>query len=389
MIAIFSSIAFVSVATFGGWPMHIIDQSSRGADGVRLADVNKDGLPDIVTGWEEGGDIRIAINPGIDKVAKEWSSFSTGRVNDPEDAVLVDLDGDGRLDVLSCTEGKDRSVYVHWNPGEDSSGDWETQPVPALAGEAAWMFCLPLPIMRQDKTDLVIGSKNPNGQLGWLETSGAPRDLAAWQWHTLRASGWIMSLIAEDMDGDGDQDILFSDRRGPVSGVYWLERTEDLTVWPEHEVGARESEVMFITTGDLDGDGDRDIAAAVKPRDIVLLLREDQQGAQWRTETVTFSDSYGTSKAVRIADIDQDGQPDLAVTCEQAETTSGVFWLSRNADGTWRDHDIAGAPGIKYDLIEPIDLDGDGDLDIVTCEEREIDAVIWYENPTATGENGE
>ena len=33
------------------WPRHTIDDSSRGADGVRLADVNGDRLPDIVTGW--------------------------------------------------------------------------------------------------------------------------------------------------------------------------------------------------------------------------------------------------------------------------------------------------------------------------------------------------
>ena len=36
------------------WERHTIDSSSRGADGVRLADANGDGLLDITTGWEEG-----------------------------------------------------------------------------------------------------------------------------------------------------------------------------------------------------------------------------------------------------------------------------------------------------------------------------------------------
>ncbi|MCB9783057.1 MAG: hypothetical protein H6751_08865 [Candidatus Omnitrophica bacterium] len=36
------------------WKRHTIDQSSEGADGVRLMDVNGDGLMDIATGWEEG-----------------------------------------------------------------------------------------------------------------------------------------------------------------------------------------------------------------------------------------------------------------------------------------------------------------------------------------------
>ncbi len=41
------------------WRLNVIDDSSRGADGVKLADVNGDGLPDIATGWEEGGITRV------------------------------------------------------------------------------------------------------------------------------------------------------------------------------------------------------------------------------------------------------------------------------------------------------------------------------------------
>ena len=37
------------------WKRHVIDDTSRGADGTRLADINGDGLPDIATGWEQGG----------------------------------------------------------------------------------------------------------------------------------------------------------------------------------------------------------------------------------------------------------------------------------------------------------------------------------------------
>ena len=52
-----------STATMAGepWTLHTTDNASRGADGVRLADVDKDGRLDIVTGWEEGGKIRICF----------------------------------------------------------------------------------------------------------------------------------------------------------------------------------------------------------------------------------------------------------------------------------------------------------------------------------------
>jgi len=50
----------------------------------------------------------------------------------------------------------------------------------------------------------------------------------------------------------------------------------------------------------------------------------------------------------------------------------------------WIYFDISGKKGIKFDRIELLDLDGDGDLDILTTEERENNyglGVIWYENP--------
>ena len=55
-------------------------------------------------------------------------------------------------------------------------------------------------------------------------------------------------------------------------------------------------------------------------------------------------------------------------------------------DATWIDHEISGPAGSKFDRIELIGLDGDGDLDVLTTEENDGPdslgmGVIWYENP--------
>jgi len=47
--------ALLNFDNSSAWKRHTIDNSSSGADGAKLADINADGLPDIVTGWEEGG----------------------------------------------------------------------------------------------------------------------------------------------------------------------------------------------------------------------------------------------------------------------------------------------------------------------------------------------
>ena len=42
--------------------------------------------------------------------------------------------------------------------------------------------------------------------------------------------------------------------------------------------------------------------------------------------------------------------------------------------------DIGGSVGYKFDRVELLDLDEDGDLDVLTCEERDNLGVVWYEN---------
>jgi len=378
------------------WKHHSIDDSARGADGVRLADANGDGLLDIATGWEEAGLIRLYLNPGGAQAKSRWPAVTAGRVKSPEDAVLVDVDGDGALDIVSCCEGGTKSVFVHWAPRDKSrlldEAAWATEPIPALAGQQLAMYCLPLQIDGQHGIDLVIGSKGQGAKIGWLQSPPGARDLAAWKYHPLCDAGWIMSLVASDLDGDGDLDVVASDRKGKSAGCLWLENPgrgdEQQKPWPRQPIGPSGVEVMFLHAADFNADRLLDILVPTYGKQLYWHRRSVGAAPAWETRELPYPAAIGKGKGVRAADVNLDGQLDLVVSTENYEATSGLVWMSRSPstdNSEWQTHEIsglAGPRGMKLDDLQMIDLDADGDLDVLTTEERTGFGVVWFENPT-------
>lgn len=379
------SLVFLSPA-FAAWPMHVIDKSLRGADGVKLGDINKDGLPDIVTGWEEGGHTRVYFNPGVTETKEPWPFVDVGETVSVEDAVFIDLDHDGWLDVVSSCEGKTKKMFVHWNPGPGKLTDgeaWRQETLPASDGRMQWMFAMPIQIKNSSRTIFIAGGKNGGAALGLYSKPAVGRDLDKLIWNELTPAGWIMSIRCVDMDGDGDQDILYSDRKSENRGVFWLENTGATDAWTKHLVGADGEEVMFLTRRDMDGDGVHETLAAVKPNRVFVFQAKDKRALKWNSRTILFPANTGDAKAVEAGDLTLDGKQEIIVSCEHATPPlSGVFAMDQTGENFV---DISGPVGIKFDRMELIDLDGDGDLDVLTCEERHNNkglGVIWYENPT-------
>ncbi len=377
------------------WHRHTIDQSSEGADGVRLADFDEDGLTDIVTGWEQGGIVRVYRNPGHSASKKPWPAVTVGPATSVEDAVFVDLDADGNLDVISCCEGETKQVFVHWAPelaGYLDERKWTTDSFPEVAGRTRWMFCLPMDVDGSNGIDLVIGSKDPNGQVGWLESPPlkSARDLSQWKYHQWQDAGWIMSLRSFDLDGDNDLDVLVSDRKGSRRGVYWLENQNDKSIaqqWNRLDVGGEKHECMFL---DVIQHPNGKPTIVCPTRDGELLIFVGQQ------PVTSIPNPFGvkSGKGAAWGDMNLDGRMDIVHTTNTGAMETKVAGVSlllgpgqlaptaqENEKQAWTSRAISDHEGTKFDRIELLDLDGDGDLDVLTCEERDNLGVIWYENP--------
>lgn len=373
------------------WNRHTIDPSDpdagkKGADGVRIGDINGDGLPDIVTGWEEGDAIRVCLNPGPESSREIWPAITAGRAPHTEDAVFGDLNGDGRPDVISSSEGSTRTVFIHWAPGtDDDLADealWETAAFPATEKQQRWMFCLPYDVDHDGDTDLFLGSKNENGSISWLENPGntIARDVEKWNLHRITDAAWIMTLKV--LQSAGNDYLLASDRKGSNSGIYLIQLLNEPPFFGKARlIAASGEEVMFLDVARLDDDDHLDIVASIKPNQTRIFYQPVSILAPWvdSSELDPFSqDLYGTAKAVKVGDLSGDNIPDFVITCEKANGTKhGAFISNVFSEIT----EVSGPEGVKFDRIELLDLDADGDLDIITCEESHHLGVFWYENP--------
>ena len=383
------------------WKRHAIDTSFSGADGVRLSDVNNDHLMDITTGWEESGYTKVYVHPGYDLVRQNWPSVVVGTTPSVEDAVFADIDDNGAIDVVSSTEGNNKKIYVNWAPTNPDnyldSSKWNTQVLPASEGLTQWMFALPAQIDGINGIDLVVGSKGSAAKIGWFQAPENPTILSDWNWYPISSATWVMSLTTIDMDDDGDMDIVVSDRKpGKTNGVRWIENPGAINnqkrEWDNHFIGAQDLEVMFMDMADLDGDGLEDaIVTEYTTQKIVFMRKLDNSGLNWKSYDIDIPAETGRAKAVKVGDINADGKPDLVHSTNTLDDDSkvGLVWMefiNEPTDPVWVWHELSGPEGYKFDRIELLDLDGDGDLDVLTCEENygtnsQGLGVIWYENP--------
>ena len=136
-----------------------------------------------------------------------------------------------------------------------------------------------------------------------------------------------------------------------------------------------------VHIADIDGDGDLDIVSASKNDDTIAWY--ENNGATDPTFTAaniaTSADGAGD---VYVADIDGDGDLDIV---SASETDDTIAWYENDgaSDPSFTATDIATSADYTTAVFVG-DLDGDGDLDIVSSSQND-DTIAWYENNGAAG----
>ena len=194
-----------------------------------------------------------------------------------------------------------------------------------------------------------------------------------------------------DMDGDGVLDVVASQTLS-WDRVMWFENDGAGGGWGEHEIAWDHNNVQCAYPGDLDNDGDMDVVGANSNPDhpsIEWWRNEDGVGNTW--EWFSIDDDFGGPLFACCADID--GDDSLEVVAPSGYSLNQIAWwkpLTTPPDSVWQKHVIA--YGCDADEIYVVDLDQDGDMDVVStknglCFHDNVDGVglTWEETDMLEG----
>ncbi len=204
---------------------------------------------------------------------------------------------------------------------------------------------------------------------------------------------WQMGFTVDDMNGDGNADLIFPPRRKqypPLLTILLGNGDGTFTDWKDF--GWPDSlplDYGGIATGDFDGDGHKDIAVAVH-FGAQYLLYGDGQGKFVRVEQLPSPDPRVTSRAVVAEDFDGDGRTDLAFAAEidydlrtndQIDQAPTLWVLYREAGG-WTVVSGGLATNTIADVLRTADVDGDGRTDLVLSSNTVGERRLAYLNQT-------
>jgi hypothetical protein len=259
--------------------------------------------------------------------------YTVGAPSDPVSVCAADLDGDSDLDVVDAEWGSDRIVL--WQNDNGAGTAWNEFEV-----------------------------------AGYISPTSA---------------GYRNSVTAADIDGDGDNDIISLGNWIDYHAIDWWENAGTIDLWEnKHPIHLDTVSGLDNKSGDhslvaidMDDDGDTDIVGAFAGLNTINWWENlNGAGTSWSSHTV--DNSFSEVWSVAAGDLDSDSDIDIAGVSPKTDTIA--WWENVNGSATqWVRHEL------QNDFTEAIgvclvDVNGDGDLDIVGAQGSATDAEIaWWD----------
>ncbi|WP_026449934.1 FG-GAP-like repeat-containing protein [Aequorivita capsosiphonis] len=368
-----------------GFTEHIIIDKTFAADGatsVFAADIDGDGDEDLLS---------ASITSGITWYANNNGSFQYGQVNVITDieylsrkVYAADLDGDGDMDVIAGF-GDSNEPSIGWYENLDGLGNFGPKRLfpSSYPSPVGGIFAADLD--GDGDMDVITGSWDL--KVSWHENLDGLGNFGPRQILLQSVSGKVNAVYADDLDGDGDLDIIAAKGEVGYGGVYWFENLDGVGGFGTgvRLIDSNTTGFYDVTVTDIDNDGDKDIIAVTNVENKALLYKNTDGQGTFATPIIITNIS--DLRSVQAADIDGDLDMDLVFGKEG--NALNVFWIE-NIDGQGNFGSLktigSNAPGTYS--IYVFDSDSDGDLDVVSASKIQ-DKVALYENIDGLGTFGE
>ncbi len=283
---------------------------------VAVADINGDNFPDVITANADSNNLAIIAQAEDRTFTAGTTILSPANLVGPQALAVADHNGDGLLDIV--TAGRISNT-------------------------------LHLLLQQEDGSFLEVAD-------ALVPAEGAEGPIA---------------LLAEDLDRNGRIDIVVAYHRSEEVGIF-LQGAGAQTI--ALESGDRP---VSLAAADIDGDGRLDVVTANTTGNSVSLLAQGADGT-FSTGTYLAPPEEGREPtAVATGDFDTDGRADVAVAFAGDLPSSVVALLTR--DGADPVHVELGDPAMDAPVdLEAVDLDGDGELDLITTNRESRNASVFY-----------
>ncbi len=353
-----------------------------------IADLDGDGAPEIAAMSPFAGRICSFRGDGQDsfEAGHRWGEVPA---HHPSGATWADFDDDGDMDYV-FTARDTAEIAALENLGPAGSVLRPLVPSPIAAPSQVLLADLD-----GDGMNDIVAHDFSNDRLTWYRRLGTGAYAFA---ATLSTDDNVRAIALEDVDGDGDIDLLLDGQAmvapPAVTSRTTLHRNDGTGLFaaPEtiaqHPVETFKSHGLFVR--DLDGDGAVDIVrnGAGTWTGQINYKTEVLRGLGGGTFTPPSLLLDNAAKVTLAEDVDGDGRVDLMSVYVNQLTDAAVVYLHRGrGDATFQP-----AARVVVSLDEPVnialgDVDSDGDLDLATTGIRS-GRVEWYET-LARGEIGQ
>lgn len=361
------------------------------SEACAVGDFNNDGKLDILAGpyWYEAPDWKPhqfrSLEGKVDEKGKTHSVNEKGiGYWDDFMNLPLDVDGDGLLDIVTCSWFS-RQIDWHRNTGP-KAGQW-----PLVLGEKNGNYeCGDLWDIDGDGKELEILAHTKDTK--WYEAGTRADGKRGLIRHDVSSNQKLFGGGVGDINGDGRPDIIRPDA--------WYEAPADPRKgqWKEHPLAVgsltegKAEHTPQIWVYDVDDDGLNDIVTSSAHAHGIFWYEQTRAGGKMSWKQHVIDKSWSQAHSITLADMDSDGDLDLVTgkrffahngNDPDARAPLGVYWyeLKRGSTIQWTQHVISHGEHISSSLSVPVvDLDGDGDLDIVVT--GKWGGPVYFENTT-------